>query len=115
VDHAVGFARPDTWRQAPWVDAARPWHAVEAIRPPAELDGEVELAVCGAIVQVWGRQDWERLAAGRTACTECVRLTTPPDEAATASVPTPAEPGVRPRPPRPAEPTAADRHLRVVS
>jgi hypothetical protein len=108
VEHAVGYARPDTWRQAPWVDAARPWHAVEAIRPAAELDGEVELAVCGAIVQVWGRQDWDRLAAGRTACDECVRLTAPPAAG--------DEEPVRPMPPWPAEPPATGRvHLRVVS
>jgi hypothetical protein len=49
---------------------------VEAHRPPAELDGEVELAVCGAIVQVWGSQTWERVGAGRTACPECVQTTT---------------------------------------
>ena len=42
---------------------------------PAELDGEVELAVCGAIVQVWGSQKWERVGAGRTACPECQRIT----------------------------------------
>jgi hypothetical protein len=48
---------------------------VEAHRPPSELDGEVELAACGAIVQVWGSQDWQRVGAGRTACPECRRLT----------------------------------------
>jgi hypothetical protein len=48
---------------------------VEAHRPPAELDGEVELAVCGAIVQVWGSQKWERVSAGRTACPQCVHIT----------------------------------------
>ena len=47
------------------------WHAVEAHRPADELDGEVELAVCGAIVQVWGSQDWPRLRGGRSACAEC--------------------------------------------
>ena len=52
-----------------------PWHAVEAHRPPSELDGEIELAVCGAIVQVWGSQEWSRVGAGRTACPECVRIT----------------------------------------
>jgi hypothetical protein len=105
VEYAVGFARPDRWRQAPWVDAARPWHAVEAIRPPAELDGEVELAGCGAIVQVWGRQDWDRLTAARSACPECVRLTgtEPADE--------PAAPADPPPPEQP----AGERHLRVVS
>jgi hypothetical protein len=35
----------------------------------------VELAVCGAIVQVWGSQTWERVAAGRTACPDCMRIT----------------------------------------
>ena len=49
------------------------WHAVEAHRPADELDGEVELAVCGAIVQVWGAQRWERVSSGRSACAECVR------------------------------------------
>ena len=74
--YAVGFARPDRWvQQGQAPDATRPWHAVEAHRPVAELDGEVELAVCGAIVQVWGRQDWARVGAGRTACTNCQRLT----------------------------------------
>jgi hypothetical protein len=104
VEYAVGFARPDTWKQAPWVDAARPWHAVEAIRPPAELDGEVELAVCGAIVQVWGRQEWDRLAAGRSACAECLRLTATEPAAAAPAEPAP-----------PAAEQPAERHLRVVS
>ena len=54
-----------------------PWHAVEAHRPAAELDGEVELAVCGAIVQVWGSQRWERVGSGRTACPECLQVTAP--------------------------------------
>jgi hypothetical protein len=109
VEYAVGFARPDRWRQGDRVDAARPWHAVEALRPAAELDGEVELAVCGAIVQVWGRHDWDRLAAGRTACAECVRLTTPP-----AVVATPRPGGLPPGAPRPAG-TSGGRHLRAVS
>ncbi|MGY1603531.1 hypothetical protein [Geodermatophilus sp. SYSU D00815] len=73
--YAVGFARPDRWSRGRPAEAARPWHAVEAHRPPAELDGEVELAVCGAIVQVWGSQKWERVGAGRTACEECARVT----------------------------------------
>jgi hypothetical protein len=73
-EYAVGFARPDRWvRQGVTTDASRPWHAVEARRPVEELDGEVELAVCGAIVQVWGRQDWNRVGTGRTACLECQR------------------------------------------
>jgi hypothetical protein len=79
--HAVGFARPDRWSRERPAANSYPWHAVEAHRPPLELDGEVELAVCGAIVQVWGSQDWARVGAGRTACPECVRLT--------AVVPTP--------------------------
>ena len=102
MQYAVGFARPDRWKQAAGVDAGRAWHAVEAIRPPAELDGEVELAVCGAIVQVWGRQEWDRLAAGRTVCAECLRLTTAPAAEAPAAPPVP-----------PAE-RAEVRHLRVV-
>jgi hypothetical protein len=73
--YAVGFARPDRWVQPGPADDTRPWHAVEAHRPLGELDGEVELAVCGAIVQVWGRQDWNRVGAGRTACPVCQRLT----------------------------------------
>jgi hypothetical protein len=40
-----------------------------------ELDGEVELAVCGAIVQVWGSQQWTRVGTGRTACPECAQRT----------------------------------------
>jgi hypothetical protein len=75
LSFAVGFARPDRWsRDRPPADAY-PWHAVEAHRTPEELDGEIELAVCGAIVQVWGSQDWTRVGAGRTACPECVRIT----------------------------------------
>jgi hypothetical protein len=73
--YAVGFARPDRWSPGRPTEQTCPWHAVEAHRPPAELDGEVELAVCGAIVQVWGSQKWERVGVGRTACPECVRLT----------------------------------------
>jgi hypothetical protein len=72
--YAVGFARPDRWRSA-GADEERPWHAVEAHRPVDELDGEVELAVCGAIVQVWGWQKWDRVSTGHTACAECVRVT----------------------------------------
>jgi hypothetical protein len=73
--YAVGFARPDRWSRGRPAEHTRPWHAVEPHRPPAELDGEVELAVCGAIVQVWGTQKWERVGAGRTACPECQRIT----------------------------------------
>ena len=73
--YAVGFARPDRWSRGQREEQTRPWHAVEAHRPPAELDGEVELAVCGAIVQVWGSQKWQRVGTGRTACGECQRLT----------------------------------------
>ena len=51
--YAVGFARPDRWSWGQQAGPAHPWHAVEAHRLPAELDGEIELAVCGAIVQVW--------------------------------------------------------------
>jgi hypothetical protein len=54
------------------------WHAVEAHRPAEELDGEVELAVCGAIVQVWGAQQWDRVSAGRATCPECRQRTAPP-------------------------------------
>jgi hypothetical protein len=73
--YAVGFARPDRWSPGRPTEQSRPWHAVEAHRPPSELDGEVELAVCGAIVQVWGSQDWQRVGVGRTACPECRDLT----------------------------------------
>jgi hypothetical protein len=72
--YAVGFARPDRWSTAGAAQQSFPWHAVEAHRPPAELDGEVELAVCGAIVQVWGSQTWARVGAGRTTCPACARL-----------------------------------------
>ncbi len=71
----MGFARPDRWSRGSATEDNHPWHAVEAHRPAAELDGEVELAICGAIVQVWGSQKWARVGAGRTACPECVRLT----------------------------------------
>jgi hypothetical protein len=73
--YAVGFARPDRWSRSRPAAETCPWHAVEAHRPPAELDGEVELAVCGAIVEVWGSQEWGRVGTGRTACPECVRIT----------------------------------------
>ena len=71
----MGFARPDRWSRGDSTEDSHPWHAVEAHRPTAELDGEVELAVCGAIVQVWGSQKWERVGSGRTACPECLRVT----------------------------------------
>ena len=71
----MGFARPDRWSGGPGNERTFPWHAVEAHRPPAELDGEVELAVCGAIVQVWGTQQWKRVGVGRTGCPECARIT----------------------------------------
>jgi hypothetical protein len=35
----------------------------------------VELAVCGAIVQIWGSQKWQRVGVVRTACPECRQLT----------------------------------------
>jgi hypothetical protein len=74
--YAVGFARPDRWSRGQPAELTQPWHAVEAHRLPAELDGEVELAVCGAIVQVWGSQKWQRVGIGRTACPDCQRITT---------------------------------------
>ncbi|TKJ25728.1 hypothetical protein [Blastococcus sp. CCUG 61487] len=73
--YAVGFSRPDRRSTGGDAELQYPWHAVEAHRAPAELDGEIELAVCGAIVQVWGSQRWARVGAGRTACPECARLT----------------------------------------
>jgi hypothetical protein len=73
--YAVGFARPDRWSRGRPAELTHPWHAVEAHRLPTELDGEVELAVCGAIVQVWGSQKWQRVGIGRTACPECQRIT----------------------------------------
>jgi hypothetical protein len=73
--YAVGFARPDRWSWGLRAEPARPWHAVEAHRLPSELDGEIELAVCGAIVQVWGSQRWARVGIGRTACPDCQRIT----------------------------------------
>jgi len=73
--YAVGFARPDRWSRGQETENSQPWHAVEAHRPAAELDGEVELAVCGAIVQVWGSQKWERVGSGRTACADCRSIT----------------------------------------
>lgn len=73
--YAVGFARPDRWSSGQQAEHGHPWHAVEAHRLPAELDGEIELAVCGAIVQVWGSQKWTRVGIGRTACPDCQRIT----------------------------------------
>jgi hypothetical protein len=75
--YAVGFARPDRQSWAQPADQAVSWHAVEAHRPPDELDGEVELAVCGAIVQVWGSQQWDRVRSGRSVCAQCCQRTTP--------------------------------------
>jgi hypothetical protein len=75
--YAVGFARPDRHSWAQPADPDRTWHAVEAHRPPDELDGEVELAVCGAIVQIWGSQQWDRISDGRSTCAECRRCTAP--------------------------------------
>ncbi|MGR7023100.1 hypothetical protein [Geodermatophilus sp. URMC 62] len=72
--YAVGFARPDRWSRGRPAADGHPWHAVESHRPSAELDGEVELALCGAIVQVRGSQQWERVGAGGTGCPECRRL-----------------------------------------
>jgi hypothetical protein len=75
--YAVGFARPDRRSWAQQAEQPGSWHAVEAHRPTDELDGEVELAVCGAIVQVWGSQRWDRIRAGRNTCPECRQRTTP--------------------------------------
>jgi hypothetical protein len=79
--YAVGFARPDRWSRGTPAGEHTPWHAVEAHRPAAELDGEVELALCGAIVQVWGSQVWARIGSGRTGCPECRRLSGLPQPA----------------------------------
>jgi hypothetical protein len=92
--YAVGFARPDLWRGRAEADDEHPWHAVEAHRPLPELDGEVELAVCGAIVQVWGWQKWERVVTGRTACADCRRLTAAGRPASDPAAPAP-RPGRR--------------------
>jgi hypothetical protein len=75
ASYAVGFARPDRWSWGQHTEPTHPWHAVEAHRLPAELDGEIELAVCGVIVQVWGSQKWTRVGVGRTACPACQRIT----------------------------------------
>ena len=75
--YAVGFARPDRQSWAQPAEQAMSWHAVEAHLPAYELDGEVELAVCGAIVQVWGSQHWERVSSGRSCCAACRELTEP--------------------------------------
>ncbi|WP_138757317.1 hypothetical protein [Modestobacter altitudinis] len=74
-EFAVGFSRPDRRPWAQPADQAMSWHAVEAHRPADELDGEVELAVCGAIVQIWGTQSWDRVGTGRSACAECRQRT----------------------------------------
>ena len=73
-DYAVGFARPERWSRAHPCVPVHPWHSVEAHRAAAELDGEVELAVCGAIVQVWGSQTWTRVGVGRIPCPDCRRI-----------------------------------------
>ena len=88
--YAVGFARPDRWSWNGTPDPT-PWHAVAVDRPARDLDGAVEAAVCGAIVQIWGSPRWERMGAGRTACPECVRVTAAAP-APPAAAPVPAEP-----------------------
>ena len=75
--YAVGFARPDRCSWAQPAEKPMSWHAVEAHRPSDELDGEVELAVCGAIVQVWGTQQWERVSTRKATCAECRSRTAP--------------------------------------
>lgn len=84
----MGFARPDRWT---WHGTSEetPWHAVVADRPARDLDGVVDLALCGAVVQIWGSLTWERMGAGRTACPECVWLTagTPAEPAPAAAPP----------------------------
>ena len=75
--YAVGFARPDRRSWAQPVEQPMSWHAVEAHRPSDELDGEVELAICGAIVQVWGSQQWNRVSGGKATCAECRARTAP--------------------------------------
>ena len=84
IRYAVGFARPDRWSPDRPAVNTFPWHAVEAHRLPAELDGEVELAVCGAIVQVRGSQNWARVGAGRTGCLDC-RLVTAEERSLTSA------------------------------
>ncbi|WP_231503113.1 hypothetical protein [Blastococcus sp. URHD0036] len=56
-------------------------------RPARDLDGVVDLALCGAIVQIWGSQRWERMGVGRTACPECVRLSSAAPAPAMPSAP----------------------------
>ncbi|WP_456567604.1 hypothetical protein [Blastococcus sp. SYSU D00695] len=92
----MGFARPDRWS---WhgEPGATPWHAVVTDRPARDLDGVVDLALCGAIVQIWGSQKWERMGSGRTACPECVRLTSGAPAPRTPA-PAPAATGARPGP-----------------
>lgn len=72
--YAVGFARPDRGSSHRPADESRPWHAVAARRDPRDMDGEVAVAVCGCVVQVWGSQRWERVGALRTACPRCREL-----------------------------------------
>jgi hypothetical protein len=112
--YAVGFARPDRSPPTGRGDQAQPWHAVEAHRPALELDGEVELAVCGALVQVWGRQDWNRVGAGQTACAECRLLTASPAPAAgSRAAGSPAADGSASG--APAGQRAGGRRLRIVN
>jgi hypothetical protein len=72
--YATGSARPDRWSRGRPAAAGIRWHAVEAHRPAAELDGEVELALCGAIVQVDPSRSWEDDGAGPAGCASCRRL-----------------------------------------
>lgn len=49
------------------------WHAVELLRPPAEIDGACELTVCGALARVSTEQRWP--VATRDVCPACSALT----------------------------------------
>jgi hypothetical protein len=48
------------------------WHAVEVYRPPAEVDGACELAVCGALARVMTDERWPM--AARDVCPDCATI-----------------------------------------
>jgi hypothetical protein len=48
------------------------WHAVEMHRPPTEVDGACELALCGSLARVSTEESWP--IAARDVCPACALL-----------------------------------------
>jgi hypothetical protein len=49
------------------------WHAVEVLRPPAEVDGACELTLCGSLARVMTEAQWP--VPARDVCPVCAALT----------------------------------------